>query len=181
MSEHVSFVLIVLTTIVIGSINDAISCRKDWPGLSALPGLLVARVPAVLLLLLLYLHFAHVINLPILQCARGSPYPTLFYIIAAISAEVAVHYFLRRANSGSTLPAYLNAIILRKKVRLADHLENHVDARKFLTDAIQTARELNGRKRSSEMKNLSDPPTRAQIVHIIEVVGLAHLIPIVKR
>jgi hypothetical protein len=145
-----------------------------------LPGLLVARVPAVLLLLLLYFHFAHVINLPILQCARGSPYPTLYYIIAAVGAEVAVHYFFRRKNPGSTLPAYLNAIILRNKVRLADRLENNPNAHKFVIDAIQTSG-LSQRKRSSELKHLSNPPTRAQIVRIIEVVGLAHAMAIAKR
>lgn len=181
MTEHVSFLLVVLTTILLGSINDSISCGRDWCGIvSTLPGLLVARIPAVAILILLYLHFAHVIDLPMLKTLSGSQYLTLLYVVAAGISEVAVHFLLRHGTLSSPLPVPLNTIITRKKVRIADRLEKNVDAKRILTDAIQTSRELNGRKRAAEIKHLSTPPTRNQILRVIEVVGLSHFIALVK-
>jgi len=176
MNEHVSFLLVLLPAIAIGFMNDYSRCQKDWYGIRLIPGLLVARLPGVVLPTLVYLHFIHAF--PTLLAFTGlalKPYAVLLYALAAFISEYLGKRALRHSELRNKLPLSLGRAITRTKVEIADRLPSIPAAKEILIDALQTSDEVNNSKKSSWIKRLSNPPTREQIMKIINLVGLAHM------
>ena len=170
MSDHLSLIVVLTMTLIYGWLRAYARYERDWCGIRLLPRVGVQITPSVIVICALYFEFIHILHWQIFR-----DYFVLISFIAAIGGEYVAGKMLHdSATPKKGAVVRIATRIAVKKVELADALTASSRCSEILVNAITTS-DLASRQQRAFLNGLSTPPTREQIIRVINAVGVAHI------
>jgi hypothetical protein len=170
MAEHLSLMIVLAMTWIFGCLKTYAKYQRDWCGIRLIPRVSLQVAPALVLILLLYIEFVHVLRWQIFR-----DYFVLISFVAAVGAEYAVGKVLHGTPQTKGVAVTVSTRIAKKKIEIANKLLESPSCKDTLTKAIRTSEELGARQQRALLNSLSTHPDMEQILRVIKAVGVAHI------